>query len=66
MTIDERIEKTTAEMNTLRQQIENLDRQSANIQQQRENAVHLYRRAEGALDVLRAIKNDGAPTEATS
>lgn len=56
MTIEERIETCTREMNAIQQQAESIDKQIAQLQSRRESLVQIYRRHEGALAVLQDIK----------
>lgn len=64
MTIDERIAFATGEMNVLQQQMESVEKQIAQLQQQRESIILMHNRHQGALTVLQEMKAE-MPAEIT-
>lgn len=58
MTIDERIESVTAQMNTVQQQVASVDRQIVQLQSQREQLVLMFHQHQGALSLLQELKAD--------
>jgi CRISPR/Cas system-associated endoribonuclease Cas2 len=63
MTINDRIECVTGQMNETQAQFKSIEAQITQLQQQREQLILIYHRQQGALETLQAINAESEPAE---